>query len=67
MLTYKEFEVVRALLSGQHDSAALAEQIYAGARYTVFKSAEEVNMLLDSLVSKNICKKKRNCIISGIS
>lgn len=51
MLTYKEFEVLRGImkLSGSSDAAG---SIYAGTRYRVFKSADEVRELYGSLLVK---------------
>lgn len=49
MITYKEFEVAKALAQ---NGALDAQAIYDGARYYVFKNVDEVEGLLGSLESK---------------
>ncbi|ACV22269.1 CTP:phosphocholine cytidylyltransferase involved in choline phosphorylation for cell surface LPS epitopes [Slackia heliotrinireducens] len=49
MITYKEFEVVKALLDG---TVKDAEQIYKQTRHYVFKDADEVSELMRGLEAK---------------
>lgn len=49
MISYKEFEVVKALLDGKSHSA---DEIFADTHYYVFKDKEEVAELKDSLEAK---------------
>jgi len=52
MLTYKEFEVLRAILKFGWNKASVANTIYSNTHYSVFKDVQEVQSLLNSILKK---------------
>lgn len=56
MITYKEFEVLRGIMKGFGKNGNIAKNVYEKTRYRVFKDAEEVQSLYDSLVGKGYVK-----------
>lgn len=52
MITYKEFEVIRTLLSLKDRTEDMADTIYSHFHYYVFKSREEVSRILADLERK---------------
>ena len=50
MITYKEFEVLRAIMKGYGNTYDVAKNVYDHTHYRVFKDIEEVQSLHLSLI-----------------
>ena len=57
MITFKEFEVLRAFMKGYGNEANVANNVYENTHYRVFKDVEEVESLYYSLIKKGYIDK----------